>query len=144
MTKFGPKLIFCSIWARPCRLIQCPVGGSVGGCGARAVSRKTPIYFILLHLYQDLTRLIFKRGLEEFVERSSSLHETGMWEENGATGAQWPIVPPSLEGFQYRSLSLSFSLLSLSLSLWWCKDNFEVQSVGQKVLCLIINLFTSL
>ena len=30
----------------PCRLIQCPVGGSVGGCGARAVSRKTPIYFI--------------------------------------------------------------------------------------------------
>ena len=27
-------------------LIQCPVDGSVGGCGARAVSRKTPIYFI--------------------------------------------------------------------------------------------------
>ena len=25
----------------------CPVGGSVGGCGARAVSRKTPIYFII-------------------------------------------------------------------------------------------------
>ena len=23
-----------------------PVGGSVGGCGAQAVSRKTPIYFI--------------------------------------------------------------------------------------------------
>ena len=37
---------FWSIWARPCRLIWCPVGGSVGGCGARAVSRKTPIYFI--------------------------------------------------------------------------------------------------
>merc|ERR1719230_2505737 len=37
---------FWSIWARPCRLIQCPVGGSVGGCGARAVSRKTPIYFM--------------------------------------------------------------------------------------------------
>ena len=35
-----------SIWARPCRLIQCPVGGSVGGCGARAVSCKTPIYFM--------------------------------------------------------------------------------------------------
>ena len=27
-------------------LIRCPVGGSIGGCGARAVSRKTPIYFI--------------------------------------------------------------------------------------------------
>ena len=39
---------FWSIWARPCRLNQCPVGGSVGGCGARAVSRKTPIYFIVL------------------------------------------------------------------------------------------------
>ena len=39
---------FWSIWARPCRLIQCPVGGSVGGCGARAVSRKTPIYFIFI------------------------------------------------------------------------------------------------
>ena len=38
---------FWSIWARACRLIQCPVGGSVGGCGARAVSRKTPIYFIV-------------------------------------------------------------------------------------------------
>ena len=39
---------FWSIWARPCRLIQCPVDGSVGGCGARAVSRKTPIYFIVV------------------------------------------------------------------------------------------------
>ena len=38
---------FWSIWARPCRLIRRPVGGSVGGCGSRAVSRKTPIYFIL-------------------------------------------------------------------------------------------------
>ena len=48
-TKFGPKLaFFWSIRARPCRLIQCPVGWSVGGCGARAVSRKTPIYFIYL------------------------------------------------------------------------------------------------
>ena len=39
---------FWSVWARPCRPIQCPVGGSVGGCGARAVSRKTPIYFIII------------------------------------------------------------------------------------------------
>ena len=37
---------FWSIWARPCRLLLCPVSGSVGGCGAWAVSRKTPIYFI--------------------------------------------------------------------------------------------------
>ena len=39
---------FWSFWARPCRVIQCPVGGSVGGCGARAVSCKTPIYFIVV------------------------------------------------------------------------------------------------
>ena len=39
---------FYSIWARACRLIQCPVGWSVGGCGVRAVSRKTPIYFIIV------------------------------------------------------------------------------------------------
>ena len=39
---------FCSFWARPCRLIRCPVGGLVGGCGAQAVSRQTPIYFIVV------------------------------------------------------------------------------------------------
>ena len=60
MTKFGPKLIFCSIWARPCRLIQCPVGGSVGGCGARAVSRKTPIYFIQYTRITLNMRTLFK------------------------------------------------------------------------------------
>ena len=37
---------FWSIWAKPCRVIQCPFGGLVGGCGAQAVSRKTPVYFI--------------------------------------------------------------------------------------------------
>ena len=44
---------FWWIWARPCRFFRCPVGGSVGGCGARAVSRKTPIYFIIhFHTHQ--------------------------------------------------------------------------------------------
>ena len=37
---------FWSFWARPCRLIWRPGGGLVGGFGAQAVSRKTPIYFI--------------------------------------------------------------------------------------------------
>ena len=44
---------FWPIWARPGRLIQCPVGGSIGGCGARAVSRKTPICFMKLMFGQD-------------------------------------------------------------------------------------------
>ena len=39
--------IFGHFGARPCWFIWCPVGGLVGGCGARAVSRKTPIYFII-------------------------------------------------------------------------------------------------
>ena len=52
-TKFGPKLAFWSILARPCRLIWYPVGGSVGGYGARAISRKTPIYFIYLFQASD-------------------------------------------------------------------------------------------
>ena len=42
---FGPKLAFLFILGR---LIWCPVGGLVGGCGARAVSRKTPIYFMII------------------------------------------------------------------------------------------------
>ena len=44
--KFGPKLAFLVIFGQACRFIWCPVGGLVGGCGARAVSRKTPIFFI--------------------------------------------------------------------------------------------------
>ena len=52
-----PKLArnwhFWSLWARPCPLIWCPVGGLAGGCGARAVSRKTPIYFINLIWYTN-------------------------------------------------------------------------------------------
>ena len=49
-TKFGPKLAVLvnlgqamQAYSMPCWL----VGWLVGGCGARAVSRKTPIYFIL-------------------------------------------------------------------------------------------------
>ena len=38
-------------WARSCQLIWCPGGGLVGGCDARAVSRKTPIYFIIKYTY---------------------------------------------------------------------------------------------
>ena len=30
-----------------CWLIWCPVGGLVSGCSAQAVSRKTPIYFMI-------------------------------------------------------------------------------------------------
>ena len=36
-----------------CWLIRCPVDGLAGGCGARAVSRKTPIYFIYFISFTD-------------------------------------------------------------------------------------------
>ena len=39
-----------------CWLIRCPVDGLAGGCGARAVSRKTPIYFMT---YCPTTTLLF-------------------------------------------------------------------------------------
>ena len=47
---------FWSIWAR---LIQCPVDGSVGGCGARAVSRKTPIYFMNINCRSLIKEIFF-------------------------------------------------------------------------------------
>ena len=52
-TKFSQKLAFLpGLW-----LIWCPVGGLVGGCCARAVSRKTPIYFIILSVYDTNSAL---------------------------------------------------------------------------------------
>ena len=37
-----------------CWLIWCPVDGLAGGFGARAVSRKTPIYFIGIMIFDLL------------------------------------------------------------------------------------------
>ena len=47
INKFGPKLAFLVIFGQACQFIWCPVGGLVGGCGTRAVSRKTHIYFMI-------------------------------------------------------------------------------------------------
>merc|ERR1712018_87239 len=46
-TKFGPKLAFLVNLGQAMQAYSMPCCGSVGGCGARAVSRKTPIYFII-------------------------------------------------------------------------------------------------
>ena len=46
MTKFGPKLAFLVNLGQAMQAYSMPCCGSVGSCGARAVSRKTPIYFI--------------------------------------------------------------------------------------------------
>ena len=46
-TKFGPKLAFLVNLGHAMQAYSMPCCGSVGCCGARAVSRKTPIYFIV-------------------------------------------------------------------------------------------------
>ena len=46
-TKFGPKLAFLVNMGQVMQAHSVPCyAGLVGGCRARAVSRKTPIYFI--------------------------------------------------------------------------------------------------
>ena len=50
-TIFAQKYAFFGTY-RPCRLIWCPAGWLVGGCGAWAVSRKTPIIIhLFIHVY---------------------------------------------------------------------------------------------
>ena len=49
-TKFGPKLAFLVNLGQAMQAYSMPCCGSVGGCGAQAVSRKTPIYFIISYL----------------------------------------------------------------------------------------------
>ena len=62
-TQFGPKLAFLFI------LGQALPAHLVGGCGARAASLKTPIYFILI--------LVFARSLNEIF-----FNLLGKWREN--------------------------------------------------------------
>ena len=52
-TKFGPKLAFLVNLGQAMQAYSMPCCGSVGGCGARAVSRKTPIYFMGLKSDSD-------------------------------------------------------------------------------------------
>ena len=47
-SKFGPKMAFLFILGQALLAHLVPHGGLVGGCGARALSRKTPIYFIII------------------------------------------------------------------------------------------------
>ena len=55
VTKLLISPVKIRIFARPCRLIWCPVGG----CGARAVSRKTPIYFIISIVCSDKREVLY-------------------------------------------------------------------------------------
>ena len=82
---------FWSIWARSCRLIQCPVGGSVGGCGARAVSRKTPIYFMILVIFMiidSVKRLISTLAGASHLQRAVYRHHKRCIEKRCKEGFQ--------------------------------------------------------
>ena len=59
-TKFGPKLAFLVDLGQTMQAFSVPCCGSVGGCGARAASRKTPIYFIFLWLSRSAERQYIK------------------------------------------------------------------------------------
>ena len=62
---FYKKIPFLELLETP--NIRCPVGGSIGGCGARAVSRKTPIYFIRIWVHfienSDVISLVIDQSL---------------------------------------------------------------------------------
>ena len=51
-TKFGPKLAFLINLGQAMQAYSMPFCGSVGDCGARAVSHKTPIYFMIHHYFK--------------------------------------------------------------------------------------------
>ena len=61
-TKFGPKLAFLVNLGQVMQAVSMPCCGSVGGCGARAVSRKTPIYFIHSHNFLSFQCLFDSRS----------------------------------------------------------------------------------
>ena len=63
------------IFARPYGLIWCPVGGLVGGCGAGAVSRKTPIYFITIFILvcQSFCLLLQEKGAINIRDQENQL-----------------------------------------------------------------------
>ena len=66
-TKFGPKLTFLVNLGQAMQAYSMPCCGSVGGCGARALSRKTPIYFI--NIIQNQSKFIIS-PFEKVVEMS--------------------------------------------------------------------------
>ena len=75
-TKFGPELAFLVNLGQAMQAYSMPCCGSVGGCGARAVSRKTPIYFIFMtkrwHYFKNLYPFISSCTLLCFTTRTKS------------------------------------------------------------------------
>ena len=95
-TKFGPKLAFLVDLGQAMQAYSMPCCGSVGGCGARAVSRKTPIYFILYYKMPEKCYC----WLGPIVRSVSYMYENG-WKKcyyRGGVGRQiiFCVYPPHL------------------------------------------------
>ena len=69
-TKFGPKLAFLVNLGRAMQAYSMPCCWSVGGCGARAVSRKTPIYFIVNKIWPLLFSTIYFQRLPVYISNT--------------------------------------------------------------------------
>ena len=100
--KFGQNCHFWSFWARPYWLIWCPIGWLVGGCGARALSRKTHIYFNEIHEKCPIFWDSQPGSDKDFLRASDKMF-------------QWIDSPQRLEGQRWRTeeafRSLSWSTL---------------------------------
>ena len=62
---------FWSFWARPCRLIWCPVGGLVGGCDAGCISQDT---YLLYHNRQTSNKSSHRISICECVRSIINFH----------------------------------------------------------------------
>ena len=73
-TKFGPKLAFLVNLGQAMRAYSVPCWWVDGGCGARAVSRKTHIYFIVVYCLKYYLHL-----KEKVVEKGETNREKLEW-----------------------------------------------------------------
>ena len=113
-TKFGPKLAFLVIL-----VICCPVRGLVGGCGARALSRKTPIYFIQYQyqfmIFLEVKIIIFENYLESgnkyaYLGSPGPVYSIADECGRGTEGKSSFIISLGNVGPLFHSIKLSFFL----------------------------------
>ena len=104
-TKFGQKLAFLVNLGQAMQAYSMPCCWSVGGCGAWAVSRKTPIYFIYIfwliqhfvshnHHHHHLGyRCGCARALVWCIYRGDTIRQIGFWSHKGQVHIPVTIPP---------------------------------------------------
>ena len=122
---------FWSFWARPCWLIWCPVGGLFSVCGAQAVSRKTPFYFI-----GYLAKQVSVRGVwhSAHIRHSGCIRpelETWLERRNIIWGRIYIIQ------FEWKSDAKFGNKISLKLSGFFSESRTSVRFVFVWIILLI-------